>query len=145
MNKEMKSIQSERESPSFDVRKMTYFLDGDEEFTKCKELASLIVERDPILNYENYFDLDAHQAKENTMRMLRRAHEVRKSLVDKKLQKAFDVIMEMHDRAFTMRLYVHKILFHDTIWAQGMNDLMMLMHPKERRNSIKSGKKISKK
>jgi hypothetical protein len=47
---ETKTIQAERRKTNFDVRKLTYIYDGDEEFTKLKEIASLAIERDPILN-----------------------------------------------------------------------------------------------
>lgn len=88
-------LRKERESSSFDIKEMTYFFDHSKEWTEKKQLAYQLVERDPILNYKNFFDLDQHQAKEHSAKMIRRAVQIRSSISnDPLLVEAFDEVME---------------------------------------------------
>jgi hypothetical protein len=50
-------LDAERKQASFDIRELTYILDGGEEATKRKELIRREVETDPILakSLESYF------------------------------------------------------------------------------------------
>jgi hypothetical protein len=88
-------LQKERECASFNIKQMTYFFDHSKEWTEKKQLAYQIVERDPVLNYKYFFDLDHHQAKEHVMKMIRRAVQIRSSISnDPLLVQAFDEVME---------------------------------------------------
>jgi hypothetical protein len=47
-----------------EIREMTYLLDGGEEITKAKELAILMINRDPILRMERPFDMTLKEARD---------------------------------------------------------------------------------
>eukprot|EP01120_Amphizonella_sp_Union-15-10_P008001 TRINITY_DN2789_c0_g1_i3.p1 TRINITY_DN2789_c0_g1~~TRINITY_DN2789_c0_g1_i3.p1 ORF type:complete len:591 (-),score=93.84 TRINITY_DN2789_c0_g1_i3:29-1801(-) len=55
------------------------------------------------------------------MAKIRRAVSIYPTL-SPKMKIGFDRIMEIYDSAFVMRLYVHKVLFKETIWAQGTKE-----------------------
>lgn len=57
-----------------------------------------------------------------TMASVRRSVAVRKQLRDPVLTRVFGELMGKYDRSFTMRTYVHDILFNETIWAQGTTE-----------------------
>jgi hypothetical protein len=71
-------IAIERDSPSFPVRKMTYWLDGGQEITKVltfplflpsklKEKIMLELERDPAFRVSDQHDLSLMQIREHAM------------------------------------------------------------------------------
>lgn len=118
-NREMQTIAEERKNATFNVREMTYFLDGGKENTKRKELICQQIERDPILTVPNFFDMTIEESRIKTMQQIRRMHEIRRQLKDPQMIRMFGEIMSRYDRSFTMRLYVHDVLFDETIWSQG--------------------------
>jgi hypothetical protein len=47
---EVRTLEEERAKGNFDVRKLTYLLDGGEKYTRLKESVFLLLERDSIMN-----------------------------------------------------------------------------------------------
>jgi acyl-CoA oxidase len=56
------------------------------------------------------------------MQQIRRAINVMKNIKDPKLSYHFQRQMSLYDRSYQMRMYVHWMLFRETIWAQGTKE-----------------------
>jgi alkylation response protein AidB-like acyl-CoA dehydrogenase len=133
-NMEMETLAKERAAASFDVREMTYRLDGGSAKTKIKEAMALMIERDPILYVKHFFDLTRPEAREKAMAQIRRAVEIRRAFKgEEELVRGFMEVMNSYDRTFSMRMYVHFTLFNESIfthgtkqqWAQWKDDIEM--------------------
>lgn len=60
-------MSEEREKATFDVRELTYFLDGGEKFTKIREKFMMELERDPTFRMYDMYDVTKDQIRERTM------------------------------------------------------------------------------
>lgn len=60
-------FQQERSKASFNVRDLTYYLDGGKEATEKMEKIMESIERDPLFNNDNFYDLNKEQLREQTM------------------------------------------------------------------------------
>jgi len=58
------SLAKERRNAGFDLRGLTYLLDGSEELTKAKELAMQMIERDPVLRMDRPYDMSLEEARD---------------------------------------------------------------------------------
>ncbi|KAG0056360.1 fatty-acyl coenzyme A oxidase, partial [Linnemannia elongata] len=65
------SMSEEREKATFDVRELTYFLDGGEKFTKIREKFMMELERDPTFRMYDMYDVTKDQIRERTMEKFR--------------------------------------------------------------------------
>lgn len=52
---------------TFDVRELTYFLDGGEKFTKIREKFMMELERDPTFRMHDMYDVTKDQIRQRTM------------------------------------------------------------------------------
>ncbi|KAJ3115767.1 fatty-acyl coenzyme A oxidase [Phlyctochytrium bullatum] len=107
-------LARERQSSTlFPTALMKQFLDGGEEASKRRELAYLMISRDPILSYDtgHPFDMTTQELREKTMAQIRRVQEVKKGIRDPLLSKSLlNAMAELSD-SFAMRIGVHEILF----------------------------------
>ncbi|KAF9281751.1 fatty-acyl coenzyme A oxidase [Mortierella alpina] len=71
MKTPMQSMTEEREKATFNVRELTYFLDGGEKFTKIREKFMLELERDPTFRMYDMCDVTKEQIRERTMEKFR--------------------------------------------------------------------------
>jgi len=53
------------------------------------------------------------------MAQIRKIFEIKKSIKDPRLARALDMVMNIYDRSYGMRTYVHDILFRETILTHG--------------------------
>ncbi|KAF5101786.1 hypothetical protein D0Z00_000648 [Geotrichum galactomycetum] len=60
-------FQQERSNASFNIRDLTYYLDGGKEATEKMEKIMESIERDPLFNNDNFYDLNKEQLREQTM------------------------------------------------------------------------------
>lgn len=60
-------LQQERANAKFNIRDLTYYIDGGKEFTEKNEAIMLSIERDPVFNNDNFFDLSKEELREQTM------------------------------------------------------------------------------
>jgi acyl-CoA oxidase len=60
-------MSEEREKATFDVRELTYFLDGGEKFTQIREKFMMELERDPTFRMYDMYDVTKDQIRERTM------------------------------------------------------------------------------
>ncbi|KAJ3379045.1 fatty-acyl coenzyme A oxidase [Lobulomyces angularis] len=68
----MGALDSERLNPSFNVRELTYLLDGGKQNTELRENIMLSLQRDPVFDISDYHDLDLQTIREKTMQKVRR-------------------------------------------------------------------------
>ncbi|KAK9475506.1 acyl-CoA oxidase-domain-containing protein [Dipodascopsis tothii] len=61
------AMLEERSKTDFPIRELTYFLDGGSKNTQQKEKIMLEIERDPIFQNTDYYDLTKAQLRERTM------------------------------------------------------------------------------
>ncbi|KAK9462802.1 acyl-CoA oxidase-domain-containing protein [Lipomyces oligophaga] len=64
------AMAAERAGASFSVRKMTYFMDGGEEKTRERERIMAEIERDPLFENVDFYDLTKDQLRERTMKKI---------------------------------------------------------------------------
>ncbi|KAG0359166.1 fatty-acyl coenzyme A oxidase [Podila minutissima] len=63
----VESMTEEREKATFDVREMTYFLDGGEKNTKIREKFMMELERDPTFRMYDMYDVTKDEIRVRTM------------------------------------------------------------------------------
>ncbi|KAK9448079.1 acyl-CoA oxidase-domain-containing protein [Limtongia smithiae] len=68
----VKAMADERNAASFPIRKLTYFLDGGKQNTITRERIMLEIERDPLFQLVDYYDLTKDQLRERTMKKITR-------------------------------------------------------------------------
>ncbi|RUP47399.1 hypothetical protein BC936DRAFT_145780 [Jimgerdemannia flammicorona] len=108
-------IAAERAGASFNVEKMKYFWAGGKEEYEITEIAYQIIQRDPDLTTSHFFDQTRPEAREFTMRQIRRAVEVRNNLKDQRLKTALFRCLATYSESFAMRIYVHDLLFRNAL------------------------------
>eukprot|EP01080_Neovahlkampfia_damariscottae_P004627 gene4627-8200_t len=118
----MNPLQQERENSTIEAKDVINFIDSDPKWTKAKQSAYQLIERDPYLILKNPFEMNKDEALEKTMTQIRRAVKVRNSIKDPLLLKGFDMAMAQYDRSFSMRIGVHFGLFKATIKEQGTQE-----------------------
>ncbi|KAF9962604.1 fatty-acyl coenzyme A oxidase [Mortierella alpina] len=67
----VESMTEEREKATFDVRELTYFLDGGEKFTKIREKFMMELERDPTFRMYDMYDVTKDEIRVRTMEKFR--------------------------------------------------------------------------
>ncbi|KAF9332030.1 fatty-acyl coenzyme A oxidase [Podila minutissima] len=67
----VESMTEEREKATFDVREMTYFLDGGEKNTKIREKFMMELERDPTFRMYDMYDVTKDEIRVRTMEKFR--------------------------------------------------------------------------
>ncbi|CEP07412.1 hypothetical protein [Parasitella parasitica] len=104
------SMKEERAKAAFDIRQLTYLLDGGEKSTLLKERFMLDFERDPLFKMDDIHDISKEQLRERTMEKFR-------SLVHHLSNESLDVfrkrmeIVSLIDPGFWTRFGVHYGLF----------------------------------
>mmetsp|Transcript_41667 Transcript_41667/g.105060 ORF Transcript_41667/g.105060 Transcript_41667/m.105060 type:complete len:715 (-) Transcript_41667:77-2221(-) len=118
-NAEMRTLSAERQKAKFNVRKVTHWLHGSEEATKWMEVAALLLQRDPIFNYQHYYDLSRPEHRATIAAAVRRWFELKTTIKDPGLLRAVTSMINALDPSLGMKIYVHEVLFRESIWIQG--------------------------
>lgn len=63
----VRSMDEERAKANFNIREMTYLLDGGEKSTSLKERFMAELERDPLFKMDDFHDLTKSELRERTM------------------------------------------------------------------------------
>ncbi|KAG0190177.1 fatty-acyl coenzyme A oxidase [Apophysomyces sp. BC1034] len=63
----MKSMNDERAKAKFNIRELTYLLDGSQKVTELKEQIMLELERDPLFRMDDIHDISKAELRERTM------------------------------------------------------------------------------
>ncbi|ORZ29878.1 acyl-CoA dehydrogenase/oxidase [Catenaria anguillulae PL171] len=117
VNKEMQSLAAERANPRFNVRDLTYLLDGGKEATELKEKFMLELERDPLWRMDDHANLSLAEVRERTMAKARLiVHFLANEPVHVFRQRM--AVISVVDPAFWTRLGVHYGLFFGALQSQ---------------------------
>ncbi|KAI9498239.1 acyl-CoA dehydrogenase/oxidase C-terminal [Zychaea mexicana] len=104
------SMNEERAKASFNVRDLTYLLDGSKHATELRERMMLEIERDPLFAMHDVHDLTKGELRERTMEKFRSMiHHLQNESVDT-FKKRMEVI-SLIDAGFWTRFGVHYGLF----------------------------------
>jgi acyl-CoA oxidase len=76
-----------------------------------------MIQRDPDLRMRagHHHDLTRAEDREQTMRQIARTIELRKQIKDPRLQQALFTAMAFYSESFSMRIYVHEMLFRQAV------------------------------
>ncbi|KAI9594845.1 hypothetical protein BDF19DRAFT_423262 [Syncephalis fuscata] len=119
-----RDLAAERARGSFDVVDMESFFNGGEEAAEYRRQAYQIIRRDPelLLPDELRYNSDQNQLKEKTMQQIRRYVEVSRNVKNPKLRQALYDAMSIYSEMFGMRIYVHEMLFNQSLIISGSNE-----------------------
>ncbi|KAJ3105274.1 fatty-acyl coenzyme A oxidase [Phlyctochytrium planicorne] len=120
----MLDITRERNGTSFSIKDMRLVVDGGAKEVTARDLAYLIIERDPILSFKDghHFDLTRKELREKTMAQVRRFAQIHSSLKDEDLKRAFFLSACELSESLNMRLYVHEMLYRTSIELFGTEE-----------------------
>ncbi|KAI8379209.1 acyl-CoA dehydrogenase/oxidase C-terminal [Radiomyces spectabilis] len=106
----VESMREERAKASFNIRDLTYLLDGGQKQTELKERMMLELERDPLFKMDDIHDISKSELRERTMEKFRSLlHHLQNESVDT-FRKRMEVV-SMIDPGFWTRFGVHYGLF----------------------------------
>ncbi|KAI8888264.1 acyl-CoA oxidase [Backusella circina FSU 941] len=104
------SMSEERAKAAFDIRQMTYLLDGGQKVTELKEKIMQELERDPKFNMEDIHDITKSELRERTMEKFHSMlHHLQNESVDT-FKKRMEIV-SLVDPGFWTRFGVHYGLF----------------------------------
>ncbi|KAG0006985.1 acyl-Coenzyme A oxidase [Entomortierella chlamydospora] len=114
-------LDRERADASFNVEEMTEVLYEGKENVEAMRLAYQIIQRDPDLRMSggHHFDLTRAEDREQTMRQIARAVEYVRQIKEPRLRQAFLNAMALYSESYSMRMYVHDILFRQAMLLFG--------------------------
>jgi alkylation response protein AidB-like acyl-CoA dehydrogenase len=121
MNLEMKTIARERVHSPFDVQAMTHTIYGGPQAAALRERMALLIERDPVLFVKDSFDMSRPQARQKCMAQARRVLQIMQRLSPEE-RAALSQAIASYDRTLSMRLYVHCVLFQESIFTHGTTE-----------------------
>ncbi|KAF9157160.1 acyl-Coenzyme A oxidase, partial [Mortierella sp. AD011] len=114
-------LDRERANASFNVEEMTEVLYEGKENVEAMRLAYQIIQRDPDLRMSggHHFDLTRAEDREQTMRQIARAVEYVRQIKEPRLRQAFLNAMALYSESYSMRMYVHDMLFRQAMLLFG--------------------------
>ncbi|KAF9200293.1 acyl-Coenzyme A oxidase [Haplosporangium sp. Z 27] len=114
-------LARERAKASFNVEDMTEVLYEGKENVEAMRIAYQIIQRDPELRMTkgNHFDLTRAEDREQTMRQIARGVEYLRLIKEPRLRKAFLSAMTTYSESYSMRMYVHEMLFRQALLLFG--------------------------
>ncbi|KAJ2380937.1 fatty-acyl coenzyme A oxidase, partial [Coemansia sp. RSA 2603] len=111
------SIAEERKAPSFPIRELTYWIDGDERTTNLKERIMLELERDPLWRVSDHPNLTLAETRERAMSKVRRLADLATSRPLEETMLRMSIISVV-DPGFWTRFGVHFGLFFGALQGQ---------------------------
>ncbi|RKP07691.1 acyl-CoA dehydrogenase/oxidase [Thamnocephalis sphaerospora] len=117
----VRDLAEERAAASFNVVDMADFFAGGKEAADYMRTAYQIIRRDPILYLStgSPFNDTQLQEREKTMAQIRRYVEISRNMKDPKQRAAFELAMNIYSESFSMRIYVHEMLFKQSFLLNG--------------------------
>ncbi|KAK5814689.1 hypothetical protein F5H01DRAFT_27801 [Linnemannia elongata] len=114
-------LARERANASFKVDDMTEVILRGKENVDALNLAFQMIQRDPDLRMRagHHHDLTRAEDREQTMRQIARVIELRKQIKDPRLAQALFTAMAFYSESFSMRIYVHEMLFKQAVTLFG--------------------------
>lgn len=112
-------MQKERESTDFPVRELTYYFNGGKEVTEKLEGIMLDIERNPVFQNDDFYDMSKDQLREQTMtRVATLSQYVANASSEQEINQFF-AAMNLLDGNTATRTGVHFGLFLKTIISSG--------------------------
>ncbi|KAJ2850460.1 fatty-acyl coenzyme A oxidase, partial [Coemansia erecta] len=111
------SIAEERKAPSFPIRELTYWVDGDKKITELKERIMLELERDPLWKVSDHPNLTLAETRERAMSKVRRLADLATSRPLQETMLRMSIISVV-DPGFWTRFGVHFGLFFGALQGQ---------------------------
>ncbi|KAG0206715.1 acyl-Coenzyme A oxidase [Mortierella sp. GBA30] len=110
-------LARERANASFKVEDMTEVILRGKENVELMNLAYQMIQRDPDLRMRegHHYDLTRAEDREQTMRQIARTIQLKKQIKDPRLQQALFSAMSFYSESFSMRMYVHEMLFRQAL------------------------------
>ncbi|KAF9551765.1 acyl-Coenzyme A oxidase [Mortierella hygrophila] len=114
-------LTRERANASFKVDDMTEVIFRGKENVDALNLAFQMIQRDPDLRMRagHHHDLTRAEDREQTMCQIARVIELRKQIKDPRLAQALFTAMAYYSESFSMRIYVHEMLFRQAVTLFG--------------------------
>lgn len=111
-------LAQERSNAKFNTRDLTYYLDGGKENTAFYESIMTSIERNPVYNNDNYYDLNHEELREQTLMRVAALNNAVCKLSEKDRATYFS-IMGIADPATFTRCLVHFGLFLASVKGSG--------------------------
>eukprot|EP01129_Flabellula_baltica_P013650 TRINITY_DN6383_c0_g1_i1.p1 TRINITY_DN6383_c0_g1~~TRINITY_DN6383_c0_g1_i1.p1 ORF type:complete len:655 (+),score=116.60 TRINITY_DN6383_c0_g1_i1:30-1994(+) len=116
------TLIKERSQVSFDVDQLIEWRYGGTRYTDILKTVDMMIQRDRYLMKDRFFDLTTSENRRKTMEQVKRYAELMNMIPDEDMRKALNSRMEMYDGSASMRIYVHEVLFNETIATQGSDE-----------------------
>ncbi|KAJ3083691.1 acyl-Coenzyme A oxidase [Rhizoclosmatium hyalinum] len=132
----MADIARERKNTSFSIQAMAEYVDGGKDLHNARKLAHNILKRDPQIAFEtNPFDLTRAQWRWKTAQQVSRINEIRATLgkTDPLLADAISKAAGELSESLSMKMYVHDMLYHQSIQLFGTPAQIKEFIPKDPR------------
>lgn len=83
-----------------------------------------MIQRDPDLRMRegHHYDLTRAEDREQTMRQIARTIELKKTIKDPRLRQALFMAMAFYSESYSMRMYVHDMLFKQALMLFGTSE-----------------------
>lgn len=114
-------LKLERANSKLNIRDLTYYLDGGKANTEDLEAAMLEIERNPIFNNDNFYDLNKEELREQTMLRVAALNSIISKETDATPVARF-ALAAIADPGSVTRISVHFGLFVSTIKGSGTDD-----------------------
>ncbi|KAG0205246.1 acyl-Coenzyme A oxidase [Mortierella sp. NVP41] len=117
-------LARERANASFKIEDMTEVILRGKENVEALNLAFQMIQRDPDLRMRagHHHDLSRAEDREQTMRQIARTVELKKQIKDPRLAQALFTAMAFYSESFSMRIYVHEMLFRQAVTLFGTSE-----------------------
>ncbi|KAF9545604.1 acyl-Coenzyme A oxidase [Mortierella hygrophila] len=117
-------LARERANSSFKVEDMTEVILRGKENVEALSLAYQMIQRDPDLRMRegHHYDLTRVEDREQTMRQIARTIELKKQIKDPRLRQALFMAMAFYSESYSMRMYVHDMLFKQALMLFGTSE-----------------------
>ncbi|KAF9168696.1 acyl-Coenzyme A oxidase [Actinomortierella ambigua] len=114
-------LARERANASFNVQDMTEVLMRGKGGVEALNTAYQIIQRDPDLRMRegHHYDLSRAEDRAQTMRQIMRTIQLKKEMKDPVLAKALFTAMSFYSESYSMRIYVHEMLFRQALMLFG--------------------------
>ncbi|KAG0245586.1 hypothetical protein B0O80DRAFT_384886 [Mortierella sp. GBAus27b] len=114
-------LARERANASFDVDRMTEVVHRGKDNVDTMNLAYQMIQRDPDLRMRegHYYDLSRAEDREQTMRQIARVVEIKRRTNNPRLVQALFKALSYYSESFSMRIYVHEMLFRQALTLFG--------------------------
>lgn len=114
-------LAQERAKAKFNSRDLTYYLDGGPETTEAYEQIMTALERDPVFNQDDFYDLSKDELRELSMRRVAAINDA-SSGQPERVQMARYALNSIIDSGSGTRITVHFILFYNTLRGSGTDE-----------------------